>query len=302
MIDFTGIIAVPPTPFTEDGKLDIPSLRRYVKNALSQGAKGFLAPAVAGEVESLEHKEREQIVKTLVSESGDSALVIGGVTDPDPAARIRHTKAFLDLGCGGILSYFPFEGDEKAVIESTESIAKLEPSLLMIQDLDHNGRSLPVSLISRLHKDYPVFSWIKIETHDRGRKISQVIDIVGNTIRVGTAGADMIEMLERGAHAYLVSYTTATYTHIWNLHSRGQSAEAMIHYRKLLPCLAFMATHQTIQWRFTKALLKEEGIFATTYVRRNVPELDPVERKLIDELSKYATTLNESSRTLLQQD
>ena len=48
-----GIIAVPATPFTDDDRVDIESLRRYVGRSIAQGVVGFAAPAVAGEVDCL---------------------------------------------------------------------------------------------------------------------------------------------------------------------------------------------------------------------------------------------------------
>ncbi|MSU25093.1 MAG: hypothetical protein EXS32_14895 [Opitutus sp.] len=51
--DFDGIVAVPATPFTEENRVDVESLRRYARSALARGAVGFLAPAVAGEAEHL---------------------------------------------------------------------------------------------------------------------------------------------------------------------------------------------------------------------------------------------------------
>ena len=42
-----GIIAVPATPFTDDDRVDIESLRRYVSRSIAQGVVGFAAPPVA---------------------------------------------------------------------------------------------------------------------------------------------------------------------------------------------------------------------------------------------------------------
>jgi hypothetical protein len=53
-----------------------------------------------------------------------------------------------------------------------------------------------------------------------------------------------------------------------------------------------MATHQKIQWRFTKALLRADRIFATTRVRLPVPDLDPVEQRIVSDLAAYARKLN----------
>jgi len=287
-----GIIAVPATPFTDDDKVDVASLRRYARNALAQGAVGFLAPAVAGEVETLTDDERVLIVRTLVEEAGPHARVIGGATDSDPAARLRHAKRFLEMGCHGVLVYLPYENNDEAIAAAVHELGRLHPPLLMIQDLDWSGGSLPVPLIARLHREVPCFNWIKVETADRCHKISAILAATGGTLRAGTAGPDMIELLDRGVHSFLITYTIPVYARIWAHHRAGRRDAAEALYRRLLPCLVFMATHQKIQWRFTKALLHAEGIFTTTRVRRAVPEPDPTESRLITELAAYVRDLS----------
>ena len=102
---------------------------------------------------------------------------------------------------------------------------------------------------------------------------------------------DLQALLDRGIHAYLSTFTTGVYHRIWSLHRRGERDDALALYRRLLPCLAFMTTHQRIQWRFTKALLQAEGIFTTSRVRTAAPELDEVETRLTSELAVYARDL-----------
>lgn len=286
-----GIVAVPATPFTDDNRVDVDSLRRYARDVIAHGAVGFLAPAVAGEVETLSEAERETVVGTLLEESAGRVPVIGGATDPDPAARLHHAKRFLDMGCHGVLAYLPYNGNDEEIESSVRDLGALNPPLLMIQDLDWTGGSLPIPLVERLHREVPQFSWIKIETADRCRKISAVIDATGGSLRVGTAGPDMIELLDRGVHSFLITFCIPVYAQIWAHHRAGRRDEALALYRRLLPCLTFMATHQKIQWRFTKALLQAQGVFSTTRVRLPVPELDPVEKKLVVELAAYANAL-----------
>ncbi len=287
-----GIIAVPATPFTEDNRVDVASLRRYAREVIAHGAVGFLAPAVAGEVDVLTESERELIVATLLEESAGRVPVIGGATDPDPAARLRHAKRFLELGCHGVLAHLPYEHNDAAISDAVRALGDLNPPLLMIQDLDWTGGSLPIPLIARLHREVPCFTWIKVETADRCRKISAILEATGGTLRIGTAGPDMLELLDRGVHSFLITYSIVVYARIWSDYRAGRRDAAVALYRRLLPCLAFMATHQKIQWRFTKALLHAAGIFSTTHVRKDVPALDPVEARLVAELAAHASDLS----------
>jgi 4-hydroxy-tetrahydrodipicolinate synthase len=286
-----GIIAVPATPFTDDDRVDLESLRRYARRVLAQGATGFLAPAVAGEVDRLTEAEREQIVAVLIEEAGNRVPVIGGATDADPKARLNHARRFIEMGCTGVLAYIRFD-HEDAYTRAVHALGELGPGFLMIQDLDLGAAPLPVALIARLHREVSCFKWIKVETADRCHKISAIRSATDGSLAVGTAGPDLIELLDRGVAAYLSTYTTGVYHRIWQLHRARNRSEALALYRRLLPCLTFMATHQTIQWRFTKALLKADGVFATTRIRTPAPELDTVEQRLVDDLADYARGLS----------
>lgn len=286
-----GIIAVPATPFTDDDRVDLESLRRYARRVLAQGATGFLAPAVAGEVDQLTEDEREEIVAVLLEEAGGRVPVIGGATDEDPEARLNHARRFIELGCTGVLAYIRYE-DGNSYTQAVRELDDLAPGFLMIQDLDLGAAPLPVALIARLHREISCFTWIKVETADRCHKISAIRSATEGSLAIGTAGPDLIELLDRGVQAYLSTYTTGVYHRIWQLHRQGNRAETLALYRRLLPCLAFMATHPSIQWRFTKALLKADGVFTTTRIRTPAPQLDAIEARLVEDLAVYASELS----------
>lgn len=285
-----GVIAVPATPFTDEDRVDVESLRRYARTFVARGVAGFLAPAVAGEVETLTEAERELVVRTLIEESAGRVPVIGGATDPDPAARLRHARRFLALGCAGVLASLRYE-DDAQYAAAVRALADLNPGFLMLQDVDAGVAPLPVPLVARLHRAVPCFTWVKLETADRCRKLTALREAAGPTLRLGTAGPDLLELLDRGADAYLPTLYPETYARIWQLHRSGRRTDAVALYRRLLPGLAFMATHPRIQWRFTKALLHAEGIFATTRIRVAAPPLDPCEQRLIAELADHAAEL-----------
>ena len=283
-----GIIAVPATPFTESGEVDVASLRRYARSFLARGVVGFLAPAVAGEVDMLSASERELIVTTLLQEAAGRVPVIGGATDPDPQKRVQHARRFIELGCPGVLAYVRYESDAQYA-EAVRAIGELNPGFLMLQDLD--AGAAPVELLAALHRTVPAFTWVKVETSDRMRKLSALRAAAGPSLKLGTAGPDLIEALDRGADAYLPTLYPDAYARIWTLHRAGRRDEARDWYRRLLPGLAFMATHPKIQWHLTKAILHAEGIFSTRRIRTNAPPLDETEQRLISELCQHAREL-----------
>lgn len=285
-----GIVAVPATPFTDRDRVDVASLRRYARTFLARGVTGFLAPAVAGEADALTEAERELIVTTLLEEAAGRVPVIGGATDPDPAARIRHAQRFIALGCPGVLAALRYENDAQYSTD-VRALAELSPGFLMLQDMDSGAAPLPVALLARLHREVPCFTWVKLETADRCRKLTALREAAGPTLRIGTAGPDLIELLDRGANAYMPTLYPETYSRIWLLHRAGHRAAALALYHRLLPGLAFMSTHAKIQWRLTKALLHAEGIFSTTRVRIAAPPLDPVEEQRIADLVAHAAEL-----------
>jgi len=289
--DMDGIIAVPATPFTDNNQVDEDSLRRYVRRSLAQGVVGFLAPAVAGEVGTLTLDERNLVVRTIIDEVAGQVPVIGGATDPDPIVRERVARHYLDLGCEGILAHLPFE-DEASYSLAVGALARLEPGFLMIQDLDTGP--VPVSLLARLYREVPAFKWAKIETADRCAKCSTLLQETKGSLRVGSSGPDMIELLDRGVHAYLPTLYHDIYGRIWSLHRSGRRDDAVRLWQQLLPCLSFVATHHKIHWRVSKAVLKAEGIFETTRLRVEAPEPDAFESRLIEELAEYAKALSNS--------
>ena len=63
-----GIVTVLNTPFRNDNSIDVDGLRQNVANALDVGVVGFLAPALAGEVNLLTFDEKRRLIEEIVAE------------------------------------------------------------------------------------------------------------------------------------------------------------------------------------------------------------------------------------------
>ena len=63
-----GLFAIPPTPFTTDGALDEPSLRRTLAFCLEAGTHGIVTPVNASEFSTLSTEERHVVARATVEE------------------------------------------------------------------------------------------------------------------------------------------------------------------------------------------------------------------------------------------
>ena len=67
-----GVYSIPVTPFHEDGKLDLDSLRKCIEFCLEKGAHGIVMPVNASEVSTLTDEERAANKHYVWNEEGQS--------------------------------------------------------------------------------------------------------------------------------------------------------------------------------------------------------------------------------------
>jgi len=283
--DIKGIITVLNTPFTEGDRIDLPSLRRNVGNALDAGVVGFLVPAMASEVEKLSSSEREEMVSAVLDEVDGAVPVIGGASAATQETRVEATKNLIEMGCPGVLVRVPYEG-EGGYESQVREIAELEPGFLMLQDWDSEGGGVPVSLVAKLFEEVEPFKCLKVEVVPAGVKYSRVLQATGGRLHVsgGWAVTQMIEALDRGVDAFMPTGMHRIYTEIYSLYRQESREQAKELFHRLLPVLAFSNQHLDISIHFFKRLLFEQGVYSTARVREPILPFDDHHEKMADEM------------------
>ncbi|HNR31358.1 MAG TPA: dihydrodipicolinate synthase family protein [Candidatus Hydrogenedentes bacterium] len=292
LLQLRGIITVLNTPFTDADRIDVAGLRVNVLNAIDAGVAGFLAPAMASEVDKLSMEERETIVATIVDAVAGRVPVIGGASAPTSEARRELGRRLIGLGCDGILVSISFE-DERQYARDLRAVADLAPPFLMVQDWDANGPGVPVPLIARLFEEVEAFRSLKIETVPAGVKYSAVLEATGGRLHVsgGWAVMQMIEALDRGVHAFMPTGMHRIYTRIYSLYAGGRRDEARALFDRLLPVLAFSNQHLDISIHFFKRLMHGQGVYAADRVRAPIVPFDAYHERVADELIDYVMQL-----------
>jgi len=96
------------TPFSDDGSLDVRSLRRVVQHLLDSGHDGLVVNGTTGEAPTTSDAEKRQIIEVTKAVAGDKAKVVAGVGTNDTAHTVALAKQAADAGADGLLVVSPY--------------------------------------------------------------------------------------------------------------------------------------------------------------------------------------------------
>jgi 4-hydroxy-tetrahydrodipicolinate synthase len=105
---WTGIGTALVTPFTRDGAVDEPGVRRLARRQVD-GGMHFLVPCgTTGESPTLSDEERLRVVELVVEEAAGRIPVLAGAGGYDTREVIRSAQQMKRRGAAGILSVTPY--------------------------------------------------------------------------------------------------------------------------------------------------------------------------------------------------
>lgn len=292
-----GVVAIPQTPFDEDGQVDMESLGRSLEDRINAGVSGMLVPVVASEVGRLTTEERHAIVRAVVGQVPGSIPVIVGCSSEDPREARAMAEFAMAAGADGVLVQVPFPiiRDEPAVFDFFRTVCEAEPSMLMIQDLEWGAPGLPVDTIVRLFDELDAFRCIKVETVPAGSKYTAVLDATQGRLNVsgGWAIPQLIEALDRGVHAIMPGGLHWPLVEIMRRYAAGDRDSARELFHRLLPILGWQNQHIDISNQFLKLLAVRQGIYRTARLRDPLVSYDAYHYRIAEELIEDAVILHD---------
>jgi dihydrodipicolinate synthase/N-acetylneuraminate lyase len=293
-----GIVTVLNTPFDDELRLDLESLRRSVEQCIADGVAGCIAPAVASEVHKLTADERRRLLETVVEVADGRIAVIGGASAEaveDARALAAHA---VGASCTGVLIQCPsrLAGDPQAQRAYFHECADAGMDMLVVQDLDWGGGGMAVETIASLAQEIPSFSWVKVETVPAGVKYSAVLEAGAGKLRVmgGWALSQMIEGLDRGAHAFTPTAINRPFVHVDRLYRSGRRDDAVELFERAVAVLAFCCQHIDVSIHFLKRYCVRRGLFDTARVREPILPYDEHHRRYGDELIERVIELEDA--------
>lgn len=105
---WTGLGTALVTPFTREGSLDEPGLRRLVRRQIDAGVHFLVPCGTTGESPTLSPEERLRVVSLVVEEAAGRVPVLAGAGGYDTREVIRTAVDMKQAGAAGILSVAPY--------------------------------------------------------------------------------------------------------------------------------------------------------------------------------------------------
>jgi 4-hydroxy-tetrahydrodipicolinate synthase len=108
MTRFEGCGTALVTPFTEAGELDLRALRALVEWQIAEGIDFLVPCGSTGEAQTMDDREREQVVATVVETAAGRVPVMAGATSNDTRRAVDETRRMCALGVDSILTATPY--------------------------------------------------------------------------------------------------------------------------------------------------------------------------------------------------
>jgi 4-hydroxy-tetrahydrodipicolinate synthase len=102
-VSWKGYVAAAPTPFSKDGKLDLPALDEVVRHLVDAGAHGILINGSTGEWFTQTTRERMDVAERALSEKADDVYYLVGVSSIDPNETFELAQHARAIGADGVL-------------------------------------------------------------------------------------------------------------------------------------------------------------------------------------------------------
>jgi len=290
---YRGVLPIAPTPFKENGDLDLEGMRRVLDCMIDQGVDGICILANYSEQFLLTDEERNVLQDLALRHVASRVPVI--VTCSHFSTRIAADRGrrAAEAGAAMLMLMPPYHGallkaDEAGMIQHFAQVADAARVPLMIQDAPLSGVNLSVPFLAKLAREVPLASYFKIEVAGTAAKLRALIAAGGNAIAGPFDGEESITLmadLDAGATGTMPSALMPDLIKPIVAHyAAGRRQEAAALYSRVLPLI----NHENRQCglRATKTVMAEGGVIKSDAVRHPLQPLDAPTRAGLLELAR----------------
>lgn len=278
---YRGIWPVAPTPFHDDGTVDLAGMKRVLDCMIDQGVDGICILANFSEQFLLSDAERNTLTRLCLEHVGGRVPVIVTCSHFATDIVVARARQAAELGAAMIMLMPPYHG---ALMRGTPdqtyaqfAAADAAGVPIMVQDAPLSGVDLPVDLLVRMAREIEQVTCFKIESAQAASKLRALIAQGGDAIEGpfdGEEGITLLADLDAGATG---SMTSAMIPDMIRpaivAHLGGDRETAKSVYERVLP--AINHENRLCGFRGAKAVMQEGGVIASDFCRHPVAPLAP---------------------------
>jgi 2-keto-3-deoxy-L-arabinonate dehydratase len=289
---YAGVFPIAPTPFHENGDLDLDGIRRVLDCMIDQGVDGICILANFSEQFLLTDAERDTLTDLCLQHVAGRVTMI--VTTSHFSTRVAAERARKAArgGADMLMLMPPYHGiglraDERGMIEHFAAVAEAGIPI-MVQDAPLSGVALPVPFLLRLAQEVPLVRYLKIEVAGTAAKLRSLVELGGELVEGPFDGEESITLmadLDAGATGTMCSALLPDLIKpVVQHHRAGRRREAAEQYARILPLINY--ENRQCGLRAAKAIMKEGGVIRSDAVRHPLEPLHPATRGGLLELAR----------------
>ncbi|MCC7243181.1 MAG: dihydrodipicolinate synthase family protein [Acidobacteria bacterium] len=289
----SGVYNITPTPFSDDGAVDVESLQRLTAFTREKGVDGMTILGVLGEADKLTEAERDLVVRTTIEAAGPAFPVCVGTTHPGTDGCIAYSRRAQELGARAVMVAPPrlARPNDAALERHYKAVADAIDLPVVVQDFPPavGGTLMSVDLIGRIAAASPRCRWLKLEDEPSPMKVGQVRAASPDVVILGGLGGMMfLEELRHGAHGTMTGFAyPEILVDVYRRFSAGDVDGATAVFYKYLPLIRF-ENQPRINLALRKHIYHRRGAIASPRVRspfapvdaETLADLDDILRRL----------------------
>jgi len=289
----TSVFNITPTPFHDDGSLDLESLRRLTAFTREKGVNGMTILGVLGEADKLTEAERDSVIATTIEAAGTAFPICVGTTHAGTDGCIAYSQRAQELGATAVMVAPPRMArvNDAALERHYRAVADAIDIPVVVQDFPPavGGLLMSVEVIARIGAASPKLRCLKLEDEPSPMKVSQVRAANPDMIVLGGLGGMMfLEELRHGAHGTMTGFAyPEILVEIFRRFTAGDVDGAAEVFYRYLPLIRF-ENQPRINLAIRKHIYHRRGAIASPRARapyapvdaETLADLDDILRRL----------------------